>query len=55
VKSEHVHNELALQAGGLLMVYSLSGTAVKSYYQYKNNTVAADAACVEGAEAVAGN
>lgn len=43
IKSAHVHNELALQAGGVLLAYSLGGTAFKSYYQYKNNAVAADA------------
>lgn len=53
MKSEHVHNELALQAGGLLLAYSLGGTAVKSYYQYKNNTVASEAVCADGVDEVA--
>lgn len=51
VRSDRIHNVLALQAGGVLLAYSL-GAAVKSYYQYKNNTVASEAVCADGAAVV---
>jgi hypothetical protein len=45
VKSDHIQNEYASIGAGTLLAYSLGAAVVKSYYQTKNNAIAADSSC----------